>query len=167
MLSWARKGFRPQNRINVTFSGYISVKHSQLRFLMQWCCPKHLHSSAQRSCWTTQKSWHRGLTKTVFQYHLAYSLRPTKANIYYLTVSGSETPKSRGSNLRHSMDVANTWYNAIFELHGKFFPFVKLYRLVSVKTKQCRRRLTSHLNRIYNGHAQKYRCLYHNSPTNI
>ena len=28
------------------------------------------------------------------------------------------------------------------------------YKLVSVKTKQCRRCLTSHLNRIYNGHVQ-------------
>ena len=49
------------------------------------------------------------------------------------------------------------------------FPFVKLYIhvLVPVKTKQCRRCLTSHLNIIYNGHAQKCRCLCNHSPTNI
>ena len=29
--------------------------------------------------------------------------------------------KDRGNNLRHSMDVANTLYGAIFDLHGKFF----------------------------------------------
>ena len=38
---------------------------------------------------------------------------------------------------------------------------------VYVKTKQCRRCLTSHLNRILNGHAQKYRCIFNHSPTNI
>ena len=67
----------------------------------------------------------------------------------------------RGSNLRHSMDVANTRYDAMFDLQGKFFPFVNLYKLVSVKTKQCRRCL------IYNDHAQKCRCLYNHLPTNI
>ena len=39
------------------------------------------------------------------------------------------------------------------------FPFVTLNKLVSVKTKLCRRCLTSHLNRIYNCHAQKCYCL--------
>ena len=47
------------------------------------------------------------------------------------------------------------------------FSLRKLYKLVSVKTKQCSRCLTSHLNRIYNGHAQKCRYLYNHSPTNI
>ena len=28
----------------------------------------------------------------------------------------------RGNNLHHSMDVANTKYDAIFDLQGKFFP---------------------------------------------
>ena len=28
----------------------------------------------------------------------------------------------RGNNLRHSMDVANTYYDAIFDLQGKFLP---------------------------------------------
>ena len=41
------------------------------------------------------------------------------------------------------------------------------YKLVSVKTKQCRRCLTSHLNRIYNGHVQKCRCLCKHSLTKI
>ena len=72
-------------------------------------------------------------------------------------------PIFRGCNQRHSMDVANTEYGPIFDLHGKFFPFVKLYKYVSVKTKQCRGRLTSHLSRTYNDHGQK--CLH--SPTSI
>ena len=38
---------------------------------------------------------------------------------------------------------------------------------MSVKIKQCRRCLTSHLNRIYNGHNQKCCRLYNHSPTNI
>ena len=47
------------------------------------------------------------------------------------------------------------------------FSFVKLYKLVSVKTKEWRRCLASHLDKIYNGHAQKCRWLYNRSPTNI
>ena len=38
---------------------------------------------------------------------------------------------------------------------------------MGVKTKQCRRCLTSHLNRIYNGLALKCRCLCNHSPANI
>ena len=45
---------------------------------------------------------------------------------------------------------------------------VSFFLLVSVcqNYKQCRRCLTSHLNRVYNDHAQKCRCLYNHSPTN-
>ena len=35
---------------------------------------------------------------------------------------------NRDNNLRHSMDVVNTQYDAIFNLQGKFFPFVNSYQ---------------------------------------
>ena len=38
---------------------------------------------------------------------------------------------------------------------------------MSVKTKQCSRCLTFHLDRTYNDHAQKCRCLCKHSPTSI
>ena len=38
---------------------------------------------------------------------------------------------------------------------------------IIIKTKQCRRCLTSHLDRTYNDHAQKCRCLFNHSPTCI
>ena len=72
-----------------------------------------------------------------------------------------------GNNLRHNIDLANTYIGAIFGLQGKLFPFVKLYKSVSVNNKQCMRCLTSLLNRIYNGHAQKCPCLCDHSPTDI
>ena len=59
------------------------------------------------------------------------------------------------------------WYDAIFDLQGKFFLFVNLYKVMYIKSKLCRRCLTSHLNRTYDGHAQKCRCIYNHSPTNI
>ena len=51
-------------------------------------------------------------------------------------------------------------YNVSFSLR-------KIMQISICQTKQCRRCLTSHLNRIYNSHAQKFQCLCNHSPTNI
>ena len=48
---------------------------------------------------------------------------------------------------------------APFLIHKVSFSLRKICKLVPAKTKQYRRCLTSHLNRIYNGHALKCRCL--------
>ena len=47
------------------------------------------------------------------------------------------------------------------------FSLCKIIQEVSVKTYQSRRCLTSHLDRTYNDHAQKCRCLCNHSPTSI